>query len=59
MRPLLSVVLVPSAPINDEMLSTAGSASSTFAERLLLLRHRLRTKSTAEACEMPWMMPVS
>ena len=31
MRPLLSVVLVPSAPMKEERLSTAGSARMTLA----------------------------
>ena len=30
-RPLFSVVLVPSAPMNEVRLSTAGSARITFA----------------------------
>ena len=37
MRPLLSVVLVPSAPMNEEMLSTAGSARITFASSCCIL----------------------
>ena len=47
MRPLLSVVLVPSTPMNDERLSTAGSSRMTRCQRLLprghcLERDRLR-----------------
>ena len=57
MRPLFSVVLVPSAPMNDEMLSTAGSASKHLHQFLLLLASSMRTRWTADACEMPWMMP--
>ena len=58
MRPLLSVVLVPSAPMNEEMLSTAGSVSRTFASSCCF--SVMASKEVeAEACEMPWMMPVS
>ncbi len=39
MRPLLSVVLVPSAPMNEEMLSTAGLPATRCAERLLHPSH--------------------
>ena len=40
MRPLFRVVLVPSTPMNDDKLSTAGSFRMTSAKRLLLLGHR-------------------
>ena len=40
MRPLLSVVLVPSTPMNDDKLSTAGSFKITCGERLLPFGHR-------------------
>ena len=40
MRPLLSVALVPSTPMNDERLATAGSSSTTVGQRLLPLGHR-------------------
>ena len=53
MRPLLSVVLVPSMPMNDDRLATAGSRRITARERLLSLghrreRHRLRRLRDAE-----------
>ena len=38
-RPLFSVVLMPSAPMNDERLSTAGSCKDDLGERLLATRH--------------------
>ena len=41
MRPLLSVVFVPSMPMNDEMLATAGSCRDDAAERALTLGHRV------------------
>ena len=37
MRPLLSVVLVPSMPMNEERLSTAGSCRMIVGELLLPL----------------------
>ena len=40
MRPLLSVVLVPSTPMKDERLSTAGSFRMIFASCLLAVGHR-------------------
>ena len=39
MRPLFSVVLVPSTPMKEERLSTAGSFRITSAKLLLALRH--------------------
>ena len=39
MRPLLSVVLVPSMPMKEDRLSTAGSFRITCGERLLALGH--------------------
>ena len=36
MRPLLSVVLMPSAPMNEERLSTAGSSRMMLGQFLLL-----------------------
>ena len=38
MRPQLSVVLVPSTPMKDETLSTAGSSQDDVDELLLTLR---------------------
>ena len=56
--PLFKVVLVPSAPINDETLSTAGSARTA-----LVISSCLSAMAFAPiaggACEMPWMTPVS
>ena len=39
MRPLLSVVFVPSMPMNDDRLSTAGSFRIALGQRLLPRRH--------------------
>jgi hypothetical protein len=57
MRPLLSVVLVPSAPMNDERLSTAGSARMTLASSCCF--SAMAWNDGRGACEMPWMTPVS
>ena len=60
MRPVFSVGLVPSTPMNDDRLSTVGVlAGSTSRERLLALGHRARTRSICGASEMPWIRPVS
>ena len=40
MRPLLSVELAPSTPMNDDRLSTAGSSRIDRGQRLLPLGHR-------------------
>ena len=40
MRPLFSVVFVPSTPMNDERLSTAGSCRITCASACCRSRHR-------------------
>ena len=40
MRPLLSVALVPSTPMNDVRLATAGIREDDFGQRLLPLGHR-------------------
>ena len=40
MRPVFSVVLVPSTPMKDETLSTAGSSRMTPASALLRSGHR-------------------
>ena len=53
MRPLLSVVLVPSAPMNEEMTLDGGVGQQDFGQFLLQLRHRAETTSSADACEMP------
>ena len=39
MRPLFRVVLVPSAPMNEDRLSTAGILEDDVRQFLLLLRH--------------------
>ena len=39
MRPLFRVVLVPSTPMKEERLSTAGSFRITAATRCCKLRH--------------------
>ena len=58
MRPLFSVVLVPSAPMKEERLSTAGSCRMTFASSCCALVMAAK-EMDAGACEMPWMTPVS
>ena len=40
-RPLLSVVLMPSTPMNDDRPTTSGSFRMASARALLSLRHRL------------------
>ena len=40
MRPLLSVVLMPSTPMNEDRLCTAGSCENHLRQLLLALRHR-------------------
>ena len=57
-RPLLSVVLTPSTPMNEDTLSTAGSFSSTWARACC--RCAMAAKDTdCGASVMPWMSPVS
>ncbi len=41
MRPELRVVLVPSMPMNEVRLSTAGSLRISLGQRLLALGHGL------------------
>jgi hypothetical protein len=41
MRPLLSVVFVPSMPMNDEMLANRRVLQDDAAERALALAHRV------------------
>ncbi len=58
MRPLLSVVLVPSTPMNDDRLSTAGSfriTSASFCCRSAMAGNEI----DCDASEMPWITPVS
>ena len=57
-RPLLSVVLVPSTPMNDERLATAGSRRITRARpcwRSAIAANEI----DCGASEMPRMTPVS
>ena len=58
MRPLLSVVFVPSTPMNDDRLSTAGSFSTTsasFCWRSAIAENEI----DCDASEIPWITPVS
>ncbi len=58
MRPLLSVVFVPSTPMNDDRLSTAGSFRITRASACC--RSAIAAKDTVcGASEMPRITPVS
>ena len=58
MRPLLSVALVPSTPMNDVRLATAGSVSTTSANACW--RSAIVANETVcGASEMPWIAPVS
>jgi len=57
-RPLLSVVLIPSTPIKEETLSTAGSCRIAWARARW--RSAIAAKETdCGASEIPWMTPVS
>ncbi len=57
-RPLFSVGLLPSTPMNDDRLSTAGSCRITFASACW--RSAIAAKEiVGEASEMPWIAPVS
>ena len=58
MRPLFRVVLMPSAPMKEDRLSTAGSCRMMLRQFLLLLGHR-GERDGLRACEMPWITPVS
>ena len=58
MRPLLSVAFVPSTPMNEVRLATAGSSATTFASACC----RAAIASNEIVCgasEMPWIAPVS
>ncbi len=57
-RPLLVVVFVPSAPMNDDRLSTAGSCRITFASSCCFSAMPF-DPIVCGACEMPWITPVS
>jgi hypothetical protein len=56
--PLFVVVFVPSAPINDERLSTAGSARTAFVSSSCFSAIAFEP-IVGGACDMPWMTPVS
>ena len=57
-RPLLSVAFVPSTPMNDVRLATAGSSSTTAASACC--RSAIDANEiVCGASEMPWMAPVS
>jgi hypothetical protein len=57
-RPLLSVVLVPSAPMNELRLWTAGSARITLVNSSCSCAMAPK-EMVCGACEMPWITPVS
>ena len=57
-RPLLSVVLMPSTPMNDDRLSTAGSLRITRARPVAAWPWR-RMEIDCGASEMPRITPVS
>ena len=52
MRPLFKVVLVPSAPMKDERLSTAGSRRITLASSCCCSAIAVN-EMVSGACEMP------
>ncbi len=57
-RPLLSVALAPSTPMNDVRLATAGSSSTTLASaccRSAIAANEI----VCGASEIPWIAPVS
>ncbi|MNL27816.1 hypothetical protein D3C87_1494330 [compost metagenome] len=58
MRPALSVVFVPSTPMNDETLATAGSCMITFCTASCL-RPIAANEVVCEASVMAWITPVS
>ncbi len=58
MRPTFEVMLVPSTPMNDETLATAGSFVTTSASRCW--RSAMAENDTSSgASEMPRITPVS
>ena len=58
MRPLLSVVLVPSTPMNEDRLSTAGF-SRIFAFKSCCSSTILVNEASCSASDTPWISPVS
>ncbi len=57
-RPAFSVVLVPSTPMKEDRLSTAGSCSTASASTCWRAAMAEKDVSCA-ASEIPWMTPVS
>ena len=57
-RPLFSVVFVPSAPMKDDKLSTAGSCRMTLASSCCFCAMAFDPMAGG-ACEIPWITPVS
>ena len=57
-RPLLTETLVPSTPMNEDRLSTAGSFRITAA-RACCRAAIAGNEIVCGASEMPWMIPVS
>ncbi|MNE95935.1 hypothetical protein D3C80_1940880 [compost metagenome] len=55
---MFSVGLVPSTPMNEDRLSTAGSASSTFASACWRVAMAWK-EIDCGASAMPWITPVS
>ena len=58
MRPLLSVALVPSTPMNEDRLATAGSSRMTSARACWRCAMAAKEMDCG-ASEMPWITPVS
>ena len=58
MRPLFMVVLVPSIPMNEERLSTAGSFMMILASACCSVDIS-RNDTVWAASEIPWITPVS
>ena len=59
MRPLLSVELVPSTPMNDDRLSTAGILAGSRAASACWRSAIAANETLCGASEMPWITPVS
>jgi hypothetical protein len=57
-RPLLSVVLVPSTPMNEDRLYTAGSSMMTDTS-FCCCRAISANETLWSASETPWISPVS
>ena len=60
MRPLLSVVFVPSMPMNDDRLSTAGSLQDHLGQAAAAAATMaVETKCVCGASDTPRITPVS